>query len=125
MAPAPRVHHYHHLFPQTSSPSHPDIDLTCYLSIPINNHPTTLRNPHYHIFQPPNQRPHLPPLLLPLPLHLPQLRLQRTDSRLLLLLARPDARQVLNQILDLAGLDDEVAGELALGGGEGRRGVWV
>lgn len=38
---------------------------------------------------------------------------------------RPDARQVLNQILDLAGLDDEVTGELALGGGEGGRGVWV
>jgi hypothetical protein len=60
-----------------------------------------------------------------LPLHLPQLRLQRTDSRFLLLLARPDARQVLNQILDLAGLDDEVAGELTLSGGEGGRGVWV
>ena len=38
---------------------------------------------------------------------------------------RPDARQVLHQVLDLAGLDDEVAGELALGGGKGRGGVRV
>ena len=38
---------------------------------------------------------------------------------------RPDARQVLDQVLDLAGLDDEVAGELALGSGKGGRGVRV
>jgi hypothetical protein len=38
---------------------------------------------------------------------------------------RPDARQVLDQVLDLAGLDDEVAGELALGGGKGGGGVRV
>ena len=43
----------------------------------------------------------------------------------MLLLMRPDARQVLHQVLDLAGLDDEVAGELALGGGKGGGGVRV
>jgi hypothetical protein len=58
-------------------------------------------------------------------LHLPQLRLQRLDPRLLLLLVRPDARQIFDQVLDLAGFDDEVAGELALGGSKGGGGVRV
>ena len=38
---------------------------------------------------------------------------------------RPDARQIFDQVLDLAGFDDEVAGELALGGGKGGGGVRV
>ena len=87
--------------------------------------PLPLQPPH------PSNPPRNPlkqPLLLrnrarALLLNLPQLPLQHRHARPLRPLARPDARQPLDQHLDLLLLDDQVARQLVQVGREGGRGV--